>query len=62
MSRVDPETSEIVEIARVIQDDIVGLRFSRRGYVVTVSIDVLLPEGAYRTPLRTLTESVLLRN
>ena len=62
VSRVDPETSKIVEIAHVLQNNIVGLRFSRRGYVVTVSIDVLLPEGVYRTPLRTLTESVLLRN
>ena len=49
-------------MAHVLQDNIVGLRFSRRGFLVTVSIDVLLPMDAYGNPLRTRTESVLLRN
>ncbi len=60
--RLDPSGSEVIEVNQVIQDGISGLRFSREGFIVTVSIDVLLPEGAYKTPIRTLSERVLLRN
>ena len=62
MTRIEPDTLEEVEMAHVLQDNIVGLRFSRRGFLVTVSIDVLLPVDAYGNPLRTRTESVRLRN
>ena len=60
--RVDPETGATATRTRVVADGVHGLRFSRNGSLITVSLDVALPDGAYRQSYRTLTETVLLRN
>jgi hypothetical protein len=57
------ETEGGVETRRtVIARKIGGLRFTRQGLLVTVSLDVLLPKQAYAPGLRTLTTRVWLRN
>lgn len=46
----------------VVAHDIGALRFSRSGVVVTVAMDVLLPQDVYEPGRRTLTARVWLRN
>jgi hypothetical protein len=60
--RLDPESGATFERTHVVAAGVHGLRFSRNGYLITVSIDVALPDGAYRQSYRTLTETLLLRN
>jgi hypothetical protein len=60
--RVDPVSGTTVSQTHVVAQGVHGLRFSRNGYLITVSIDVALPEGTYRQSYRTLTETLLLRN
>ena len=46
----------------VMAEDISAIRFSRKGRVITVEIDVMFPEDIFRTNKRTMTEKILLRN
>jgi len=60
--RVDPASGATVSRTEVVAEGVHGLRFSRNGFLITVSLDVALPNGAYRQTYRTLTETVLIRN
>jgi len=61
-SRTDPDTKETQELRHVVAQGISGLRFSRKGALVSVSLDVRLPPKIYRYETRTLSTSVWLRN
>jgi hypothetical protein len=45
-----------------VASGISGLRFTRRGTLVTVAMDVRLPPRVYKTESRTITTSIWLRN
>lgn len=61
-TRTDPDTNELVDVRHVVAMGISGLRLSRAGSLVTVSLDVRLPPGIYKDEKRTLTTSIWLRN
>ena len=60
-TRTDPE-GETRQERHVVASGISGLRFTRRGTLVTVAIDVRLPPRVYKTDTRTITTSIWLRN
>lgn len=61
-SRTDPDTGGTQEVRHVVAAGISGLRFTRRGTVVTVALDVRLPKRVYKDETRTITTSIWLRN
>jgi type II secretory pathway component PulJ len=61
-SRTNPDTGEAQECRHVAAEGISGLRFTRGGNLVTVSMDVRLPPRVYKSDKRTLTTSIWLRN
>lgn len=61
-SRTDPDTGETREVHHVVASGVCGLRFSRKGSLVTVALDLRLPPRVYKTEKRTITTSIALRN
>ena len=61
-NRTDPESGETRPIRHIVATGIRGLRFSRRGTLVTVALDVRIPPRVYKTDARTITTSIWLRN
>jgi len=56
------EDGTIETIRAIVAREVIGLRFSRTGALVTVSVDVRLPSIVSTTGVRTLTTSIWLRN
>jgi len=52
----------VLPIRSTVASDVLALRFSRVGQLVTVELEVRLPESISRTGQRTATERVWLRN
>jgi type II secretory pathway component PulJ len=61
-TRTDPESGEAQQLRHIVASGICGLRFTRRGTLVTVALDVRLPPRVYKTESRTITTSIWLRN
>ncbi len=56
------EDGTLEPIRSIVARDVVALRFSRKGQLITVSVDVRLPSIVSTTGIRTLATSIWLRN